>query len=199
MTRRLLVATGNRGKLAEFAALLPGVAVLGLADVGVGDLPETGETFEDNARQKATEAARRAGVWCLADDSGLCVDALDGAPGVNSARYAGRHGDDSANRALLLERLAAVPEGGRSARFVCVLVLVAADGEVLAEARGECPGRIVHAPRGELGFGYDPVFVPDGDTRTMAELPSDEKNARSHRGRALEALLPALRARLAAE
>ena len=198
--RPLLLATANRAKLRELRELLSDLTVLGLHDVGIDDLPETADTFLGNATQKAVEAARRTGLPCLADDSGLCVDALDGAPGVYSARFAGRHGDDEANRALLLERLRDVPDALRTARFRCVLALAdeaGALGSQVLHAEGECPGVIVRAPRGEGGFGYDPLFVPAGDTRTMAELPSAVKHSLSHRGAALRAMLPTLRAYLA--
>lgn len=194
--RPLLLATANRGKLRELREMLGGLDVLGLADVGILDLPESQDSFLGNATQKATEAARRTGLPCLADDSGLCVDALGGAPGVYSARYAGRHGDDAANRDLLLERLREVPDARRTARFRCVLVLADPAGAlgagVLSE-QGACEGRIVHAPRGDGGFGYDPLFVPDGGSLTMAELSPHEKHALSHRGAALRAVLPRLR------
>lgn len=197
--RVLLLATANQGKLRELREMLGALRVIGLADVGIDDLPETADTFRGNAAQKATEAARRTGLPCLADDSGLCVDALGGAPGVFSARFAGRHGDDAANRALLLERLAGVPDALRTARFRCVLALADSAGALGAEVlfeEGECPGAITLAPRGEGGFGYDPLFVPDGEARTMAELPSSVKHSLSHRGAALRVMLPRLRAYL---
>lgn len=199
--RPLLLATANPGKLRELRELLGDLPALGLADVGVDDLPETADTFLGNATQKAVEAARRTGLPCLADDSGLCVDALGGAPGVYSARYAGRHGDDAANRALLLERLRDVADELRTARFRCVLALAdraGALGERVLHAEGECPGSIARAPRGGGGFGYDPIFVPEGEARTMAELPSAAKHALSHRGAALRAMLPTLRGYLLA-
>lgn len=198
--RPLLLATANRGKLRELRELLSDLTVLGLHDVGIDDLPETADTFLGNATQKAVEASRRTGLPCLADDSGLCVDALDGAPGVYSARFSGRHGDDEANRALLLARLRDVPDALRIARFRCVLALAdeaGALGARVLHAEGECPGVIVRSPRGEGGFGYDPLFVPAGDTRTMAELPSEVKHSLSHRGAALRAMLPTLRGYLA--
>lgn len=199
--RVLLLATANQGKLRELRELLAGMRVIGLADVGIEDLPEIADTFRGNAAQKAVEAARRTGLPCLADDSGLCVDALDGAPGVFSARFAGRHGDDAANRELLLQRLIEVPDARRTARFCCVLALADSAGglgqEVLFE-EGECAGSITRAPRGNGGFGYDSLFVPAGEARTMAELPSSVKHALSHRGAALRVMLPRLRAYLAA-
>jgi XTP/dITP diphosphohydrolase len=198
--RPLLLATANQGKLRELRELLSDLTVIGLHEVDIDDLPETADTFLGNATQKAVEAARRTGLPCLADDSGLCVDALDGAPGVYSARYAGRHGDDEANRRLLLERLRDVADDLRTARFRCVLALAdqaGALGSQVLHAEGECPGVIVRAPRGEGGFGYDPLFVPTGESRTMAELPSAVKHSLSHRGAALRAMLPTLRGYLA--
>lgn len=196
----MLLATANPGKLRELRELLSDLRVLGLRDVGIDDLPETADTFLGNATQKAVEAARLTGLPCLADDSGLCVDALGGAPGVLSARFAGGHGDDAANRALLLDRLATVADDLRSARFRCVLALADQAGPLRSEvlhAEGECRGSIARAPRGDGGFGYDALFVPVGETRTMAELPSSTKHSLSHRGAALRAMLPALRGYLA--
>ena len=197
--RPLLLATANPGKLRELREMLGDMAVIGLADVGIDDLPETADTFLGNATQKAVEAARRTGLVCLADDSGLCVDALHGAPGVFSARFAGRHGDDAANRALLLERLRDVADDLRTARFRCVLALADAAGALesrVLHAEGECHGSITRTPRGDGGFGYDALFVPIGETRTMAELPSSSKHQLSHRGAALRGMLPILRAYL---
>ena len=199
--RPLLLATANAGKLRELRELLGELAVVGLREVGItDDLPETADSFLGNATQKAVEAARRSGLPCLADDSGLCVDALGGAPGVFSARYAGRHGDDAANRDLLLARMADVADELRAARFRCVLVLADRGGplgERVIATEGACEGRIARAPRGDGGFGYDPLFVPAGGALTMAELPSAAKHALSHRGAALRAMLPMLRAYLA--
>jgi len=198
MTRRLLVATGNAGKAREFRDLLPpDVEVLTLKDLGLPSPVEDGDTFEANARIKALAAARAAGVLTLADDSGIVVDALDGAPGIHSAYYAGVGAGDAANRARLLADLAAIPGADRSARFVAVLVLARPDG-VVAEARGEVAGSVATSERGEGGFGYDPIFaLPDG--RTIAELPAAEKNAVSHRAIAARQMLPALLAALAAD
>ncbi len=193
----LLVASRNRKKLAELrrvldAAGISGLTLLSLDDVGPFDeAPETGATFEDNAVAKAREAFRATGVATVADDSGLEVDALNGMPGVLSARWAGVHGDDAANTALLLAQLRDVPDARRGAAFVSACALVSGSGETVV--RGRWPGRIVREPRGDGGFGYDPVFVPEGSTRTAAELTPEEKDAASHRGRALAALLPALR------
>ena len=178
---KLIVASHNAHKLREIGQILPGWKICG-EDSGA---EETAETFVGNARIKARAIApRHPGAWVMADDSGLEVEALGGEPGVRSARYAGRDGDTSANNALLLKNLSGVTD--RRARFTCAIVLVAPDGtEHVAE--GHCPGRIAEAPSGEGGFGYDPLFVPDGHGKSFAELSADEKNAISHRGRALAA------------
>ena len=155
------------------------------------EAPETGATFEDNALAKARDAFSATGLPSVADDSGLQVAALNGMPGVLSARWSGRHGEDSANTALLLAQLGDVPDERRGAAFVSACALVSGAGEVVV--RGEWPGSIVREPRGDGGFGYDPVFLPSGSTRTAAELSPAEKDAVSHRGRALALLVPALR------
>jgi len=195
---RVLLASRNAKKLAELQRILgPHVTVLGLGDVPPYDEePETGATFEENAAAKAVQAARETGEISLADDSGLAVDALNGMPGVLSARWSGRHGDDPANTALLLAQIADVPDERRGAAFVCALALAVPGGEVRLKY-GEWRGRIVREPRGSNGFGYDPVFVPAesdaaGDGRTSAELAPAEKDALSHRGRALAMMLPEL-------
>ncbi|MGE2837025.1 RdgB/HAM1 family non-canonical purine NTP pyrophosphatase [Mycobacterium sp. SMC-4] len=198
---QLLVATRNRKKLVELrrvldAAGLAGVTLLSLDDVPpFEEAPETGATFEANARAKARDAFNATGVPTVADDSGLEVDALNGMPGVLSARWAGRHGDDAANTALLLAQLADVPDDRRGAAFVSACALVygpeASDSAVV---RGTWSGAITREPRGAGGFGYDPVFLPAGSERTAAELTPQEKDAASHRGRALAELLPSLRA-----
>ncbi|MCZ2804526.1 RdgB/HAM1 family non-canonical purine NTP pyrophosphatase [Modestobacter sp. VKM Ac-2983] len=193
---QLLLATRNAGKLAELQRLLatavPGVEVLGLRDVPeYPEAPETGATFEENALLKAREAVRYTGLPAVADDSGLAVDALNGMPGILSARWSGRHGDDPANTALLLGQLADVPDERRGAAFVCAAALVTPDsGEHVLERRWH--GTVVREPRGSNGFGYDPVFVPTGLTVTSAELEPAEKDAISHRGRAFAALLPVI-------
>ncbi|MBI5489268.1 MAG: RdgB/HAM1 family non-canonical purine NTP pyrophosphatase [Deltaproteobacteria bacterium] len=197
---RLLIATQNRGKARELERMLEGLPVeLVLpADVGLAlDVEETGATFEANAELKARAFAAEAGLPTLADDSGLVVDALDGRPGVHSARYAGPPRSDRRNLEKLLAELRDVTDERRSARFVCVTALAvppagqpfagAAPGEV-SFFRGTCEGRIIREPRGTDGFGYDPVFVPEGLALTFAELPAGEKDARSHRGRAIDAL-----------
>jgi XTP/dITP diphosphohydrolase len=174
------------------AAGVSGLTLLSLDDVAsFEDAPETGATFEENALAKARDAYRATGLATVADDSGLEVDALNGMPGVLSARWSGRHGDDAANTALLLAQLGDVPDGRRGAAFVSAVALVSGAGEVVV--RGVWPGSIAREPRGEGGFGYDPVFLPSGSDRTSAELSPEEKDAVSHRGRALAALVPALR------
>jgi XTP/dITP diphosphohydrolase len=192
----LLVASRNRKKLAELRRVLDGAGVsltlLSLDDVAPFDeAPETGATFEENALAKARDGFRATGLACVADDSGLEVDALNGMPGVLSARWSGRHGEDDANTALLLGQLQDVPDERRGAAFVSACALVYGAGEVVV--RGMWPGSIVREPRGDGGFGYDPVFLPEGSSRTAAELTPEEKDAASHRGRALAALLAALR------
>jgi XTP/dITP diphosphohydrolase len=192
----LLVASRNRKKLAELRRVLDGAGValtlLSLDDVAPFDeAPETGATFEENALAKARDAHRASGLPSVADDSGLEVDALNGMPGVLSARWSGRHGEDRANTALLLAQLGDVPDERRGAAFVSACALVSSAGEVLV--RGVWPGSIVREARGDGGFGYDPVFLPSGSSRTAAELTPEEKDAVSHRGRALAALLPGLR------
>lgn len=180
------------------AAGVSGLTLLSLEDVPPFDeAPETGATFEENALAKARDAYAATGLPAVADDSGLEVDALNGMPGVLSARWSGRHGDDPANTALLLGQLGDVPDERRGAAFVsaCALVFGPA-GSDAAVVRGEWTGSIVREPRGDGGFGYDPVFLPTGSTRTAAELTPAEKDAASHRGRALSALLPSLRALL---
>lgn len=191
--RTLLAATGNRHKVVEIREILGphGIQVLGAGDVGgIPEVIEDGATFAANAAKKAREVAVATGRWVLADDSGLCVDALGGAPGVQSARYAGEPSDDKRNVAKLLQALDGVRQ--RRARFECV-VAVAGPSGVIGTASGAVHGRIIAAPRGANGFGYDPVFVPDGHELTFAELAADVKNGMSHRATALHA---ALRTRL---
>lgn len=193
---RVLLATRNAGKLGELRRILgPQVTVLGLADVPeFPEEPETGATFAENAIAKAVQAARETGEISLADDSGLAVDALNGMPGVLSARWSGRHGDDAANTALLLAQLRDVPDGRRGAEFVCALALAVPGAEPAVE-HGRWRGRIVREPVGGNGFGYDPVFVPteyDDPARSSAELEPTEKDALSHRGRSISAMLPTL-------
>jgi XTP/dITP diphosphohydrolase len=192
------VASRNRKKLAELRRVLDAAGLDELMLVSLDDVPafdeqpETGATFEENALTKARAACEATGLASVADDSGLEVAALNGMPGVLSARWSGRHGDDRENYRLLLAQLRDVPEERRSATFVSACALVSESGEVVV--RGEWPGSIAWEARGDGGFGYDPVFIPDGDDRTAAELSPAEKDAVSHRGRALALLIPALRA-----
>ena len=194
---RVLLATRNPGKLVELRRMLtdlPGIEIVGLTDLPeFPDAPETGATFAENALAKARDAAAATGLPSVADDSGLAVDALSGMPGVLSARWSGRHGDDRANLDLLLAQLGDVPDDRRGAAFVCAAALVVPGGTETV-VHGEWAGTIVRAPRGSNGFGYDPVFVPDGEQRTSAELDATEKDAASHRARALKALQPHLTA-----
>jgi len=187
----VVLATRNAGKIAELEALLAGfgVRVIGLdAFPEIGEIEETGRTFAENARLKARTVAQATGLVALADDSGLAVDALSGAPGVYSARYSGENATDATNNAKLLAALAGVPEAQRGCRFISVVAAIAPNGaESLAEGRWE--GRVLDAPRGGGGFGYDPLFLDPELGRAAAELAPAEKNARSHRGRALRALL----------
>jgi XTP/dITP diphosphohydrolase len=196
--QRWVLASGNAGKLAELRALLAraelGLDVIAQAELGVRSPPEDGTTFVENALVKARHAAGATGLPAIADDSGLAVAALGGAPGVRSARYAGEHADDGANVAKLLAALESVPEGRRSARFHCVLVAVASSAdEAPLIASGEWHGEIALRPAGTGGFGYDPVFYDPVLGKTAAELPAEVKNRVSHRGQALRALLDALR------
>lgn len=193
MSDRIVLATRNPGKVGELRHILADVlGRLGLDLVGVDafdveDVVETGVTFEENALLKARTVAQATGLPALADDSGLAVDVLGGAPGVFSARWAGQHGDDVGNLELLLTQLADVPDEHRGAAFVCCAALALPDGRV-ATRHGRFPGTLTRAPRGTNGFGYDPILQVEGDERTSAELPPEEKNAISHRGRAFTAL-----------
>ncbi len=186
---RLLVSTRNAHKVSEIRAILgENFEVLDLsAAPKVPEIEETGVTFEENATLKAVAASLVFEGWVIADDSGLEVDALDGAPGVYSARYAGEQGNDAANNALLLKNLAGVRGKDRSARFRCVIVLARA-GRKLAVFSGAVEGVVINGPKGEGGFGYDPLFVPDGHCETFAQLDAKVKNILSHRARALEKL-----------
>jgi XTP/dITP diphosphohydrolase len=190
--RRLVLATGNPGKLAEFRGLLAdsGLQLVGQRELGIDDPPETGTTFVENAIIKARHAARASGLPAMADDSGLIVDALDGAPGLISAHYGGVHGDFARNMARLLAELDGVPDERRTARFHCVIVLLryAADPAPLI-AEGSWEGLILQAPRGRGGFGYDPVFLSPEHYCSAAELEPAVKNRASHRGKALADLL----------
>lgn len=194
---RLVLATANPGKLAELARILAGdhadVSLQSLAEFpGAPEVRETGATFAANALLKARAIAAFSGLPAVADDSGLCVDALNGMPGVLSARWSGRHGDDEANLRLVLAQLADVPDERRGARFVCAAALVLPGGaEHLSE--GVVTGRLLREPRGSNGFGYDPIFVPDGYDVTTAEMAPAAKDQISHRGRALRGLAPVIR------
>ena len=192
---KAVLASANAGKVREFAQLLAArdIEVLPQSAFGIAPPEETGATFLDNALLKARHAAGLSGLGALADDSGIEVDALGGSPGVRSARYAGEGASDADNLALLLRELAGVPELRRSARYRCVLVFLRhpADPDPVV-ANGVWEGRILSAPRGTGGFGYDPLFQPEGLARSVAELPAQQKNRLSHRGQALRALLAAL-------
>lgn len=207
MAVRLLVASRNAKKLAELRRVLDTEGIVGIEPIGLDEVPEypeapeNGATFAENATIKSKAGWLATGLPCLADDSGLAVDALNGMPGVLSARWAGRHGDDAANNALLLAQLADVPDERRGAAFFssCALTYSARSSApstatlVSRVAEGRWPGRILRELRGEGGFGYDPIFLPEGSDRSAAELTAEEKDADSHRGRALRALVPALR------
>ncbi|MEX1023992.1 MAG: RdgB/HAM1 family non-canonical purine NTP pyrophosphatase [Planctomycetota bacterium] len=201
----ILLATGNAHKREEFRALLAplGIRLLSPADVGgLPDVVEDGATFAENAAKKAISGALASGRWTLADDSGLAVDALDGAPGVRSARFAGEGATDADNNALLLERLTG--RADRSARFVAALALARPAGDVVLQTSGEAVGRVLEAPRGDAGFGYDPLFLFEEEAheprgKTFAELSAPEKAAVSHRGRALRRLTLRLDAVLSKE
>lgn len=190
---RLLLATRNRKKLEELRRILGsalGVEVIGLADVEPYDeLPEAGATFAENALIKARRGVEQTGLPTVADDSGLTVDALNGMPGVLSARWAGGHGDDEANLRLILDQLGDTRDDRLGAAFVCAAALVTPDGREMV-TEGRMAGRLVRKPHGTNGFGYDPIFVADGKTLTNGELPPGEKDAISHRGKALRALGP---------
>jgi XTP/dITP diphosphohydrolase len=197
--RRVVLATRNGHKVRELRTILADlIEELDLEIVGLGEFPdvpdvvETGVTFAQNATLKAVAAARATGLPALADDSGLAVNVLGGMPGVFSARWAGTHGQDRANLEMLLGQLTDVPDELRSAAFVCVAALALPDGNVVLR-RGRMPGMLAREPRGDNGFGYDPILVVDGDTRTAAELTFEEKNAISHRGEAFRALAADLR------
>ena len=196
----VVLATRNAAKLRELARILGAedggtqdrgtqIRLAGLDEFpGAPDVPETGATFEENALLKARAIADYTGLPAVADDSGLCVDALNGMPGVLSARWAGGHGDDKANLELVLAQVADVPGARLGARFVCAAALVTDSGEWVVT--GQVEGRLIRAPRGSGGFGYDPIFLPDGFDQTTAEMTAEAKDAVSHRGRAFRALTP---------
>ena len=189
----LVLATRNKGKIEEVQRLIsehaPHIRLRSVAEFGVDDVEETGSTFEENALLKASTIARLTGLPALADDSGIAIDALGGAPGVYSARWSGVHGDDGANIAKVLEELADLPESERGAQFVCVIALATPDGRHLT-VRGEVEGRVRTAPVGEYGFGYDPIFQPAGFQITTAQMDPKTKDSISHRGKALREIAP---------
>jgi len=197
VTRRVVLATRNPGKVVEIRRMFAEVPELDIDLVGmdafpdVPDVDETGSTFVENALLKARVVASATGLPAIGDDSGICVDALDGGPGVRSARWGGEPPDDARNLARLLHQVDGVPAEARGAQFVCVAAVVTPAGEERV-VEGRVEGSITDAPRGTGGFGYDPVFVPVGETRTTAEMPPAEKDAISHRGRAFRALVPVL-------
>jgi XTP/dITP diphosphohydrolase len=203
----VVLATRSAAKLRELARILgPSAALSGLEDfAGAPDVPETGATFEENALLKARAIARYTGLPAVADDSGLCVDALNGMPGVLSARWAGGHGDDRANLELVLAQVADVPDSRLGARFVCAAALVLPPGDPACEGprewvvTGQVAGRLTRIPRGSGGFGYDPIFLPDGSELTTAEMTPEAKDAISHRGRAFRALGPFIAAALSGD
>lgn len=195
MMPRLVLATRNPGKLTEVTRIFAEVGLdtrlVGMDEFApVPDVAETGSTFGENALIKARAVADAVGLAAIADDSGLCVDALDGMPGVLSARWAGGHGDDAANLRLLLDQLTDVADERRGAHFACAAAVALPDGAQRRErvVEGRLGGWLAREPRGTGGFGYDPIFVPDGHTRTTAEMPPADKDALSHRGRAFRAL-----------
>lgn len=195
-TGRVVLATRNMGKIVELRRILADasvpVEIVGLEEFPeIGDVAETGLTFAANALLKAHAVAQASGLPAIADDSGLCVDALNGMPGIFSARWSGRHGDDRANLELLLAQVSDVPREHRGAHFACAAALALPSGQERV-AEGALHGLIIDAPRGTNGFGYDPIFLPEGESRTTAELSAQEKDAISHRGRAFRALAPIL-------
>lgn len=189
----LVLATRNKGKIAEVERLISQYAgninLRSVADFNLDDVEETGTTFEENALLKAATIARLTGLPALADDSGISIDALDGAPGVYSARWSGVHGDDAANIAKVLKELDGVPDSDRGAQFVCVIALALPDGRHIM-VRGEVHGTVRHESIGEYGFGYDPIFQPDGYEITTAQMDPELKDSISHRGRALREIAP---------
>ena len=203
MTERVVLATRNEHKVTELRRILDAADILvNLVDLGAfPDMPEvaeTGLTFAANALLKARAVASHTGLPAIADDSGLCVDVLGGMPGIFSARWSGRHGNDEANLQLVLDQLSDVPDGARGARFVCAAALVARPGDVQVEevTEGVLTGHITREMAGVNGFGYDPIFVPDGHEQTTAQMTAEEKDAISHRGRAFRELAPFIRDRI---
>ena len=195
MSHKLVLATRNQGKIVEFRRILDGLAPGAIELIGVDQFPdlvdveETGSTFEENSLLKARYTCQATGLPAIADDSGLCVDALNGDPGIFSARWAGSHGNDQANLEKVLAQLKDVPNEKRTAHFMCVASLVLPDGrEQVSEGRFE--GHILHAPVGENGFGYDPIFQPLGLSISSAQMSAEEKDLVSHRGKSLRAIAP---------
>lgn len=188
----LVIATRNKGKIAEIARILSfdsGIQIRSVAEFDLADIEETGTTFEENAALKALTVARATGFAALADDSGLEVDALNGAPGIFSARYAGNHGDDKANNEKLIRELAGIAPKDRSARFIAVIAVAKPDGSTIM-ARGELEGEIAESARGLNGFGYDPLFLPLGSAKTLGEFEPGRKDEISHRAKALAKIAP---------
>jgi XTP/dITP diphosphohydrolase len=195
MKHKLLLATRNKGKVIEFQRILEAIApgeieLISLDSFpNLGDVEETGESFEENALLKATQMCRESGLAAIADDSGICIDALGGAPGIYSARWAGDHGNDRANNEKVLSQLKDVPAGARGAHFRCVAALALPDGRTHME-EGRFEGEILNSPVGENGFGYDPIFKPSGFEISSAQMSPERKDSLSHRGKALRALAP---------
>lgn len=204
MSYKLLLATRNQGKIVEFRRILDAIAPGRIDLVGLNQFPdlhdveETGETFAENALLKAKEMSIATGLPAIADDSGLCVDFLGGAPGIFSARWAGKHGDDRANLEKVLNELTDVPEQSRGAYFICVAALYLPNGETIVE-EGRFYGTLRHSPIGENGFGYDPIFTPEGLEISSAQMSASEKDALSHRGKALRAIAPKVLSALASD
>ena len=195
MSQKLLLATRNQGKIVEFERILDAIAPGEIELVGLNQFPdlhdvdETGKTFEENALLKAREMSEATGLPAIADDSGLCVNALNGDPGIYSARWSGVHGDDRANLEKVLDQLKDVPDNERGAYFICVAALYLPNGASHCE-EGRFYGTILHSPIGENGFGYDPIFQPEGLAISSAQMSAEEKDAMSHRGKALRAIAP---------
>lgn len=195
MSQKLLLATRNQGKIVEFRRILDALAPGEIELVGLEEFPdlhdvdETGSTFQENALLKAREMSEATGLPAIADDSGLCVDALNGDPGIFSARWAGEHGNDKANLEKVLDQLKDVPDAERTGYFICVAALYLPDGRTHCE-EGRFLGTILRSPVGENGFGYDPIFQPAGLAISSAQMSSSEKDAMSHRGKALRAIAP---------
>ena len=196
--KKLLLATRNKGKIEEFHRILEEIAPGEIELVGLDQFPdladveETGSTFEENALLKARQMSAATGLPAIADDSGLCVDALGGDPGIFSARWSGVHGDDEANLRKVLDQIKDVPDSDRTAYFICVAALVLVDGSSHCE-EGRFHGRLLHHPVGENGFGYDPIFSPEGYSISSAQMSAADKDAISHRGKALRAIAPHVR------